>query len=465
MSPRVPGGGEGALYGQYTGLPAVDPSPPLAFGASYDGNDDDPTGMNRAFRCAVLTWLIAAGPGTARAQTTDPPAPHQHDHGAPGSSAWHYMQDGVVFLTFNHQGGSRGGDELGSENWWMGMARRSVGGGTLTLTLMLSLEPATIGSDGYREIFQAGEALNDIPLIDRQHPHDFLMQAAAVWRRPVRRGYAITLAGAPVGEPALGPVAFMHRSSAFENPTAPLGHHTTDSTHIAMGVLTAGVDRGPWQVESSIFRGREPDDRRWNLWDHGPLDSWSVRGWYRPAPAWTFQVSQGLLHDPEELETGDVRRVTASASWMRPHATGTTATTFLYGRNYKVGADFTSWIAESTHTFGVNAVYGRLEALQVESDLLRFGVHAFLGRKKAHVPDDSGRVDMVKALTLGGVRTVGKWAGWDVGTGGDLIFYGVPTALRPTHGDHPVSFHLFVRVRPPAPMGRMVDVTMTSGGR
>jgi hypothetical protein len=26
-----------------------------------------------------------------------------------------------------------------------------------------------------------------------------------------------------------------------------------------------------------------------------------------------------------------------------------------------------------------------------------------------------------------------------------------------------VSFHIFFRVRPPAPMGRMKDVTMTSG--
>ena len=148
---------------------------------------------------------------------------------------------------------------------------------------MLSAEPLTLGRDGYREIFQAGEALDDIAVIDRQHPHDFLMQAAAVWRVPLARGYALTVAGAPVGEPALGPVAFMHRASAAENPTAPLAHHTMDSTHIAMGVVTAGVDRGPWQVETSIFRGREPDDDRWDLMDPGALDSWSVRGWYRRA--------------------------------------------------------------------------------------------------------------------------------------------------------------------------------------
>jgi hypothetical protein len=40
--------------------------------------------------------------------------------------------------------------------------------------------------------------------------------------------------------------------------------------------------------------------------------------------------------------------------------------------------------------------------------------------------------------------------------------YGVPEVLRATHGSHPVSFHLFLRVRAPASaMGRMWDMTMT----
>lgn len=69
----------------------------------------------------------------------------------------------------------------------------------------------------------------------------------------------------------------------------------------------------------------------------------------------------------------------------------------------------------------------------------------------------------LSALTLGGVRMPGRWSGWDLGAGGDVTFYGVPDILKPTHGDNPVSFHVFVRVRPPAPMGRMVDMIMTRG--
>ena len=153
------------------------------------------------------------------------------------------MQDGVAWLTYNNQGGPRGGEDFGSQNWWMGMLSRPAAGGTLQFNLMLSLDPLTLGNDGYREIFQVGETLNGVPLIDRQHPHDFLMQASVGWKHAIGRGFSLTLAGAPVGDPALGPVAFMHRASAAENPTAPLAHHTFDSTHIAMGVLTAAVDR------------------------------------------------------------------------------------------------------------------------------------------------------------------------------------------------------------------------------
>ena len=411
---------------------------------------------------AALVCALSAVPVTAFGQT------NEHQHPAPPvapASSWHFMQDGVAWFTFNSQGGPRGGDgeEFGSQNWWMGMLSRPASGGTLQLNLMLSLDPLTLGEDGYREIFQVGETLNGLPLIDRQHPHDFLMQASIGWRKPLAGGYALTLAAAPVGDPALGPVAFMHRASAFENPTAPLGHHTFDSTHIAMGVLTAAVDRGPFQVEASVFQGREPDEQRWDLVDFGPLDSWAVRGWYRPNNAWSFQLSHGFLTEPEPLEEGDMRRTTASGSWIRPHSRGTTATTLAYGRNNKPQAAYNAFIAESTHTFGANAFYGRFEALQVESDVLRFGTHGGDGHHGHEGGAQSGG-DYLQALTLGGVRTVSRWSGWDVGVGGDVTIYGVPSVLQPTHGENPASAHLYVRVRPPAPMGRMVDMVMSKIG-
>jgi hypothetical protein len=146
---------------------------------------------------AVLIVLASSGRMVAQ-ETSQMP----HDHAAM-QRGWMLMQDGVVFTTVNHQGGPRGGDEFAVQNWWMGMGERALGRGRLRIGLMFSLEPATLGKDGYREIFQSGETLDDFPLIDRQHPHDFLMQASASYRMPVGRGYSLTFTGAPVGEPAL----------------------------------------------------------------------------------------------------------------------------------------------------------------------------------------------------------------------------------------------------------------------
>src|SRR5215212_937985 len=139
----------------------------------------------RFFQVVVLSLALGALP--ARAQQSPPvngqpmDMPMDMSMETPG---WHFMQDAVVFGTFNHQGGpiGRGGNEFKATNWWMGMFSRKAGKSDLTLNTMFSLDPATVGKDGYREIFQTGESLDGHPLVDRQHPHDLFMQLAAVWQ-------------------------------------------------------------------------------------------------------------------------------------------------------------------------------------------------------------------------------------------------------------------------------------------
>ena len=405
-------------------------------------------------RLAVLTAVALLFAVSARAQ--------EHQHDAPAPSKWTFMQDGVVWVMFNDQGSPRGETEVKAPNWWMGMAERRIGRGTLTFDAMLSLDAATVGAQGYSHIFQVGETYQGNALIDHQHPHDFLMQAAAIWRQPFVRGTTLTLAGAPVGEPALGPVAFMHRSSAVENPMSPLAHHTMDSTHIAMGVLTASLEKGPFQVESSVFHGREPDEDRWDLMDPGALDSWSIRGWWRPSREWSAQISYGYLTQPDALEEGDEKRTTASLTWNAPRPGGSTALTLAWGRNWKLGGTYDAVLAELTRQYGWRgSIYWRAEVVQVEDDILRTGVHTFQGgRKKAHVVLP-GKRDFVGAFTLGATKTFWQPREWNAAFGGQATAYGVPGMLAPFYGEQPPwSVQLFVRVRPPA-MHRMVDVTMT----
>lgn len=362
------------------------------------------------------------------------------------------MQDGVVFGMFNHQGGPRGGDEFRVPNWWMGMFSRDVGKSKLTFTTMLSLDPATVGKQGYREIFQVGEAFEGRPLIDRQHPHDLFMQLAAVWRTPLTEKTGLTLAGGPAGEPALGPVAFMHRISAAENPFAPLGHHTFDSTHIAFGVVTAAVDHGPWTAEASVFNGREPDEERWDF-NFGKLDSVSGRLWYRPTPQWEFQVSSGRLVEPEELEDGNVIRTTAAASWMNRAGPDFSAVTAAYGVNATSHGRRAAALVEGTRRRSSLSLYGRAEVVQVERELLRTGLPA---------EHDADNAATVGAFTAGAVREVLTWRGAEGGLGGQVTFYATPESLRETHGDRPVSFQLFFRLRlPVGAMGRMWNMRMS----
>lgn len=417
------------------------------------------------WRGVMAALLLASVPvpaaGQAPAYTNQPqhrhppPKPAQPIHEQmPSSEGWQFMQDGVVFGTLNRQGGPRGETEFKAQNWWMGIWSRQLSRGSLQLNTMFSLDPATVGKRGYSEIFQVGEVVDDRPLIDRQHPHDLVMQIAAVWRRPLTDRTTLTFAAGPIGEPALGPVAFMHRASAAENPTSPLGHHTMDSTHIGMGVITAAVERGPWTIETSLFNGREPDENRWDIMDPGPLDSWSARLWARPSAEWELQVSHGLLREPEELESGNVRRTTASAGWMRKAEQAFSAVTVVFGRNDKEHGAFNGLLTEATHHVGLNSIYGRFEAQQVETALLQTGA--------APLDDLSAeRKDAVVAFTAGVVRDIYRARGVEVGLGGDVTFYGVPDSLKATHGSSPVSFHVFLRVRPPASaMGRMWNMTM-----
>ena len=409
--------------------------------------------MFRKFAC-LIALLVFVGARAAAAQTPTPAQPQSHEHMNMDADGWQFMQDGVVFGMFNHQGGPRGGNQATAPNWWMGMLTGSIGSSRLTVDGMFSLDPATAGKSGYREIFQVGETLNGRPLIDRQHPHDFIMQLAAIWRTPLTGTTGLTIAAGPAGEPALGPVAFMHRASASEYPFATLSHHTFDSTHIAYGVATVAVDRGPWVFEGSVFNGREPDENRWDF-DFGRLDSISGRIWYRPTDRWELQASTGHLVDPEELEPGNVQRTTASASWFRRDAVDFSAVTVGYGVNATEHGDRQAVFVEGTRRAGLNSVFGRVEVLQVETNVLL----------NDEVPGDHESAVLASTLgafTVGGVRDVTRWHGVEAGIGASVTLYAVPRVLEPTHGTHPVSFQLFLRIRPPvSTMGRMWNMRMS----
>ena len=244
----------------------------------------------------------------------------------------------------------------------------------------------------------------------------------------------------------------MHRASSVDNPTAPLSHHIFDSTHIANGVVTVGLDRGPLAVEGSVFRGREPDEHRYDL-EFGALDSWSARIWFRPGKEWAIQASHGYLHEPEQLEPGDQRRTNGSVSWLRQRSSGFTAVTVAAGWNVRNYSTVHALLAEVTHQSGATSVYSRFENMTAETEILLFP-------EVVHRPHPGELVDPIREITSGIVRDVANVRGLHVGVGADIVFYDVPPLLQFTHGDHPVSYHIFLRIRPPVRGGRMRNMTM-----
>jgi hypothetical protein len=246
----------------------------------------------------------------------------------------------------------------------------------------------------------------------------------------------LTLYAAPVGDPALGPVAYPHRVSAAELPQATLAHHLQDSTHISYDVVTAGIARGIFGLEASGFHGAEPGENRWNI-SHGAIDSYSGRFTVTPDANWTGQFSAGRLTHPEALEPGDQIRTTASVTWNRPYTRGNWASSVIWGRVHKTGdgANLNGYGLESVARFmSANYVTGRIEL--VDKDELFLPGSALYGQ--------SFRVG---AYTAGYTRDIPLIPKIATGLGANFTTYSIPDELHFYYGRRPIGVLIFLRLR------------------
>jgi mono/diheme cytochrome c family protein len=428
---------------------------PAAQSTEHTGHQsDDPHAGHQMNMLSTITGgpfksMTAIGSGTSLLPAS---TPGYMWHRMAGD--WMLMTHGNLVFGFNHQGGPRGINKVESQNWLMFMGERKVGSGQLMLRGMFSAEPWTTPRRGFPELFQTGETFKGRPIIDAQHPHDLFMELAAAFTLPLSEHVSLQLYGGPVGEPALGPVAFMHRASAAENPAAPLGHHWQDSTHIAHGVFTAGLTAWRFKVEGSIFRGAEPDENRKDI-EMGKLDSWSTRIWFTPTPNWTMQFSHGRLTNPELLAPGDLIRNTASVSYNRNFEAGAWASSLIWGRNHEEHGNSNSYLLESTINFlDRNYLYTRMELVDKQG-LLEENIFGRRGLDEFHsigngleLGDHFDQFFRVGAFTFGGVRDIVAASKLLLGIGADVTLYHVPDGLKPIYGSSPASFHFFLRVRP-----------------
>ncbi|WP_245536431.1 hypothetical protein [Terriglobus saanensis] len=361
---------------------------------------------------------------------------------------WMFMFHGNGFLTDTQQTSPRGGDKLYSTNWFMPMAQRNLGPGEFTLRAMFSLEPATVTGRQYPLLFQQGETAFGKPIADGQHPHDFLMEIAALYDLKLGSKTLLSFYAAPMGDPAIGPTAYPHRASALENPVGTLGHHQEDSTHIAADVLTVGVAHTFGNIgvkaEASGFHGREPDEFRWDV-NYGAIDSWSTRLTVQPGKNWSGQYSYARIHSPEALyPQEDQARTTASVMYNRKFSKGNWANTAVWGhtRALEDNGKQNSYLLESLLRFKTsNYAWLRMENASRTNELLN-GTNPlppnFQEEPLAHV----------QAYTFGYDHDVDVISHLRTALGAQVTTYGVPDVLKPIYGSHPIGVSVFLRLRP-----------------
>lgn len=343
---------------------------------------------------------------------------------------WMVMAHGFVTAQYTDHSGPRGDDKLYSTSMLMVTGERETDWGRIQLKSMMSLEPA-MDPRGYPNLFATGETARRLALVDRQHPHDLFMELAARVDINLGADTRLFLYGGPVGEPAIGPSAFVMRRSSRYNPEPPIAHHWFDSTHITYGVITAGLASEKWQLEVSAFRGREPDEERWGI-ETPRLDSWSVRTTLTPSPRWAMQASYAEIEEPEALHPGeDEKRYTASVHYAT--GSGLSAMGAFSAKQRSGGGTLTAWLAEANWDIdGRNTIFGRVE--NVANDEL-FPDH--------DDPLHDVRFRVTKAQ-LGYARRI-PLGPVELALGGSLSAYAKPDALDAAYGRNPWGYTLFAR--------------------
>jgi hypothetical protein len=353
-------------------------------------------------------------------------------HGSYGD--WMLMGHVVLDGVYSWQDGPRGDEKLFPGGMLMGSARGEFAGGSVQLRAMLSPDPL-MGKSGYPLLLASGETADGIePLIDRQHPHDFFMELSASYAvRVAAENSLFVYAGLP-GEPAFGPPAFMHRPAAMPSPEAPITHHWFDSTHITFGVLTAGWVHHELKLEASRFRGREPDENRYDI-ETGELDSTAVRLSWNPSPHWALQASWADVKSPELLDPDlDQTRWSASALYSRPlQDGGAFSFTGAFARkDSSDGVELDAWLGEASWSpDGVWTFFTRAEA--IETDELGVVHH--------------GPIEDVAKLSIGLVRDFRVSEHVTLALGALVSHNWVSDALSPLYDGDPMGGMAFVRLK------------------
>jgi hypothetical protein len=357
------------------------------------------------------------------------------------SGGWDLMVHGTVFLQVVRTMGTRALTQLGSTNWVMGMASRVGTNDALRARVMMTAEPFTLEGQGYPQLLQVAHAYRGTLAPDRQHPHELFPEISIAYERRLGRT-GVSLYAAPIGEPALGPVAYNHRPSAAYDPTAPLGHVAQDYTHESLGVLTVGAFGARARIDASLFNGSHPDDRHANFdLQGGRLNAYAGR--ITVAASGNVVASAWIGYIPEDTAHahGAQHKFGASVAHSRRRATGASwSSALIYGANRPAETRRTlgSVLLESSLDVSTrHTLFGRIEyARRTDEELALTG----------SVPEELD----VGAVSLGYAFRSALSNAAAAAAGVRLTVAVAPAALAPFYGSRtPLSVLAYLRLGPP----------------
>jgi hypothetical protein len=316
----------------------------------------------------------------------------------------------------------------------------------LNLDSMGTTELWTYPYRGYPLLLQIGEERSDgTPYIDAQHPHSSPIMGLTL-SDTVTLGDSSTVKPffAPRGGSTDGPIGFMHRESARDNPDAPLGHHVgQDVGHISSTVLGAQLSLGQVTLEASAFNGTEPQPMKVDL-PLGPLNSEAFRITYafRPTHSVMASVARVEQQDATYPGTNSATRLSASlydrfalTGWSVDHS-------LIVGGidRYPNSTSETSLLDEAVFQKGSSDVWGRVEVLQ------RLASELAIPNASPTGQGDDKR--WVSSLTLGYTRWTALDGSVQFGLGTSLTLDVIPGEWAGAYGSRtPVTVRLIVQVR------------------
>ncbi len=367
---------------------------------------------------------------------------------------WLFMLHGFANAGYtarlNKSESLRGADQFFTTNMFMFMGLRELKSGAWGFRVMADLEPV-MGPDGYPLLMQTGGVGEDqTHLVDRQHPHDMIMELAATYSHSLSKDQTVFVYAGLPGEPAFGPPAFMHRFSSINNPTAPITHHWFESTHITEGVATLGYVWKNFKLDGSVFNGKEPDDRRWDI-ERPEFNSYSARAAINASENLAFQASYGRIGSPHSLlsnlDYSDRVNATAMMNWMPPQEVWQ----FLVGWGATMdhpGNALGALLVELTRAIrNTHFVFYRLEVAS-KNDLFLSG-----GPSHFHRPDlvalspDAGETKLISRVSAGYLYDFKTYRKTSWGVGAQISVYPVPRALEVAYGSPGLNLVLFTRMR------------------